>query len=203
MMMRGTLILLLILTLAACGGNNADTPPQAALPDAPSDPATDASGGPAAEATAPAFVIVTRAPVDEDPEILATLPGPDELSVASATEDPDVDLVFDQIELFVYGGEPGTERIELIVRQDGSFVRNGVVGRISQARVMEIDRLIDALNFFGLNANFISLAETRNRKYQLRIDRGTRSRTIQSEDGFMPVEYRMLLAEILNVGIVP
>lgn len=199
MMMRGTLILLLILTLAACGGNNADTPTQAALPDAPTDTTSD----PAAEATAPAFVIVTRAVVDEDPEILATLPGPEEVSVASATEDPEVDLIFDEIELFVFGGEPGTERIELIVRQDGSFVRNGVTGRISEARVLEIDRLIDALNFFGLNANFISLAETRNRKYQLRIDRGTRSRTIQSEDGFMPVEYRMLLAEILNVGFLP
>ncbi|XWX02755.1 hypothetical protein VZO05_09555 [Aggregatilineales bacterium SYSU G02658] len=200
MMMRGMFILVLLLTLAACGGS-ADTPTQAALPDAPSDPSANVD--PAAEATAPAFVIVTRAVVDDDPEILATLPSPDEISVASATEDPDIDLIFDQIELFVYGGEPGAERIELVVRQDGSFVRNGVAGRISEARVLEIDRLIDALNFFGLNANFISLAETRNRKYQLRIDRGTLSRTIQSEDGFMPVEYRLLLAEILNVGVVP
>ncbi len=200
MMLRATLILLLLLTLAACGGS-ADTPTEAAPPDAPSDPSANVD--PAAEATAPAFVIVTRAVVDDDPEVLATLPSPDEVSVASATEDPEVDLIFDQIELFVYGGEPGAERIELVVRQDGSFVRNGVAGRISEARVLEIDRLIDALNFFGLNANFISLAETRNRKYQLRIDRGTRSRTIQSEDGFMPVEYRLLLAEILNVGVVP
>jgi hypothetical protein len=197
MNLRWMLILIWAPMLAACGG--ADAPAQSLAPDAPVEPAAET----AAETAAPAFVIVTRPPVNEDPELLATLPGPDELSFASATEDPDIDLIFDQIELFVYGGGDDAERIELIVRRDGNFLRNGVAGRISEARVLEIDRLIDQLNFFGLNANFISLAETRNRKYQLRIDRGTRSRTIQSEDGFMPVEYRMLLAEILNVGLVP
>ncbi len=198
MNLRWMLILIWAPMLAACGGADASAV-QSSAPDAPIETAVEA----APEGTAAAFVIVTRPPTNEEPELLATLPGPDELSFASATEDPDIDLIFDEIELFVYGGGDDAERIELIVRQDGSFLRNGVAGRISEARVLEIDRLIDQLNFFGLNANFISLAETRNRKYQLRIDRGTRSRTIQSEDGFMPVEYRMLLAEILNVGLVP
>jgi hypothetical protein len=197
MNLRWMLILIWAPMLAACGG--ADAPAQSSAPDAPVELAAET----AAQTAAPAFVIVTRPPINEDPELLATLPGPDELSFASATQDPDIDLIFDEIELFVYGGGDDAERIELIVRQDGSFLRNGVVGRISEARVLAIDRLIDQLNFFGLNASFISPAETRNRKYQLRIDRGTRSRTIQSEDGFMPVEYRMLLAEILNVGLVP
>ncbi len=195
--MRGMILAVLIAALlAACGGGGGD----------PTQQITTNNGTPVLveNPTSEAFVIVTLAPAaDATEDLLAGLPGVGTLEAASATEDPNIELVFDQVELFRYSGENGEEPITMLINQDGTFTRNGVAGRISQDRVTQIDTLLDTINFFALQANYISLAESRTLKYRLRVVRGANERTIDSEEGFMPSEYMVLLGEILNVGIVP
>jgi len=182
---------LLLVGLAACGAE--------AAPTSVSSDGVDA-GTP--QPTPEAFVIVTRRPqpTEESPleDILAGVPiGP--TLVSSATEDPDIALVFDLVELTIWGGPEG--RIELALRQDGSYTRNGAVGVVPPSVVTAVDDALDAINFFGLNGIYSSLnAENPARRYSLRVVRANLDRRMEGEEGYMPQEFMVLLAQIAQIG---
>jgi len=181
---------LLLVGLTACGAETAPT----SLP-----PAGD-SGAP--QPTSEPFVIVTRQPqpTEENPldDILAGVPiGP--TLVSSATEDPDRALVFDLVELTIWGGPEG--RLELVLRQDGTYVRNGTPGRVPPSVVTVVDDALDAINFFGLNGIYSSLnAENPARRYSLRVVRANLDRRIDGEEGYIPREFLMLMGQIATIG---
>lgn len=177
--------------LSACGG----TP----TPDANSN----TSGEATPEASAPAFVLVTRqapaeATLDPISEQLQGVPiGP--TLETSATEDPDRALVFDFIEFSRYGGR--LERLDIRLNQDGTFVRNGITGILSPAQVLLIDETLDVLNFFGLQGIYQSLnVDSGNTRYSLRVVRANLDVRMDSEDGYMPNEYISLLALLQAIG---
>jgi hypothetical protein len=181
---------LLTLILVACGANDPTPAPNTG----------DMSAGEATqEPTAPAFVLVTRQPSEEvTPDILENY-GATEL-IASATEDPERDLVFDRIQFARYGGR-FPERLDITLSQDGTLTRNGATSTLSAAKVLEIDALLDSVNFFGIQNIMTSLAaESANTRYSLRVVRGGNDRTILSEDGFMPAEYMAVIAAFLTLG---
>lgn len=181
----------MLLVLAACGGQT------------PSDVTTN-NGTPVIveNPTTAAFVIVTLSGAEATEDMMADIPGFGTLE-ASATEDPNIDLTFSQIDLYVYGGGEAANPITLSLLEDGSFTRNDTSGTITPERVTAIDDLLDEINFFGLQVNYIGFAASTNLKYRLIVRRGTQERTIDSEDGYMPTQYTILLGELINVGVVP
>lgn len=182
---------LMLVALAACG-----TPPEADI--------TTNGGTPVIveQPTTDPFVIVTLSSQDATEDMMAGIPGFGTLE-ASSTEDPNIDMIFSEINLYVYGGEEGTQPLSLTLLENGTYTRNEFSGTVSPQRVTEIDTLLDELNFFGLQANFIGFGASNVTKYRLRVVRGTQERMIDSEEGYMPTQYNILLGELLKVGIVP
>lgn len=196
MLQRIGLMGLLLASLTACGGGEA-------APSGSSSGVDDGASAGTPQPTPEAFVVVTRQPqpTEELPldDILADVPiGP--TLVSSATEDPDRALVFDLVELTIWGGVEG--RLELTLRQDGSYVRNGVTGRVPPSVVTAVDDALDNINFFGLNGIYSSLnAENPTRRYSLRVVRANLDRRIEGEEGFIPREFLMLLGQIAAIGV--
>lgn len=175
--------------LAACTGGQSTT--NATVPT--TDPSLVTL-----EPTSPAFVIVTLPPSEVTEDLLEGLPGYGTLE-ASVTEDPNVALVFDKIQFYRYGGDSMANQLEIIINQDGSVTCAGVPGTTPLTQIETIDGMLDSINFFGLQAVFISLAPTTNLKYRLVVTRGEQERMIDSEEGFTPTEYNILLGEVQRV----
>ena len=178
------LLIIPILILAAC--NNAaptDQAPPTDLPPVPTD-------------TPQVSVIVTRAPREEGE---LEVPGVGTL-VASETEDPEIDLIFTTVRL-TRSNNNDDEFVEVVINGDGSFVRNGIPGQLSPEQITNIDDMIDDINFFGLQGTMLGPAiEEDDYRYCLTVERGATSRTITSQEGFMPAPYRRLVGAIFDVG---
>ncbi|MGB1286697.1 MAG: hypothetical protein ACPG7F_09215 [Aggregatilineales bacterium] len=141
-------------------------------------------------------VIVTRAPLEEG----ALEVPPVGVLVASVTEDPEIDLVFDVITLRREGGIDEAP-IEIVLNQNGSFTRDGVPGQITPADVTRIDDLIDEINFFGLQGTMMGPAiDEEDYRFVLRVERNGTARSITSQEGYIPPEYQRLLGAIFDVG---
>lgn len=187
------MLLVILMGLTACdaiGGGEEEPEPT----PAPQEP--EPSDTPAAE------IIVTRR-ATQPGEL--PVPGVGTL-VASETEDPNADLIFDTITLVrtPTGEDPQEEPFTLVINRDGNYTRDGVDGVISQATVTEIDNMLDALNFFGLQATFMGPStEMATYVYRLTVVRGEEQRTITSMDGYMPQPYQSLVATIFEVGLRP
>lgn len=184
--------IILALGLAACAG--AESPTQA--PDA-ADPVVQAEA--TQDPTAPAFVIVTPEPTVQTEGALE-IPGVGTL-IASETEDPNMGVPFDTIYVLRTSGEEAAIDLELELRSDGSYTRNGVAGLISPEEVGRINALLDELNFFGLQASMLGpSAENVANRYTVTVFRAGQSRSVNSEDEFMPNEYIEFLVALLEIG---
>lgn len=203
--MMGVFLLgITVLIVSACGAtdalppvlmNNGDgQPSETSLTPEPEQPLPTQTDG-----SAPvAVIVVTRASQAEStPDVLADLIYGE--MVASATEDPDRDLVFDRIEFTRYG--TSVPRLEVVLNQDGTFTRDAVAGRVSSETVLFIDTMLDDMNFFGLQTVMMGLvAESQSARYTVRVVRNGIERAIDSEDGYMPVEYLALIGQLLSIG---
>lgn len=148
-------------------------------------------------------VIVTRTfGEDDEPDTGLAIPAPGEF-VASETEDPDANVMFDRIHLIRSGevdGEVVTDVVEIF--PNGRYTRNGVGGVTTMDEIARIQERIIEANFFGIQGAMLGpTADTPDYRYRLTIERGGLTGMIQSQDGFMPVVYRNLLGEILLVGM--
>jgi hypothetical protein len=199
MRLRFMLLTLMIVVLAACGGQ-ADTTPI---------PATDSTTAQTAPTVAanPTLLIVTREALPTPMEGALPVAAPGTL-VASETEDPTAGLTFTTIEFTRTGG--GTEEqpepsVQIILNGDGTFIRNGVSGTLSPDRVAAINDMITSVNFFGLQGAMLGagIEGSTVYRYAVTIQRGDLNRTLSSMDGFMPQEYIMLLGAIFEVGLRP
>ncbi len=186
-------VLCALLLLASCGGGDAPATETNTNADATETVAVSEEGTPQA------IILVTRqASEEETPDILENFGAED--MIASATEDPDRDLVFDRLQFARYGGR-FPDRIDITLNQDGTLTRNDVSGSVSPDIVLQVDTLLDEINFFGIQNIMVALAaETSNTRYNLRVVRGGNDRTITSEDGYMPPEYMALIGALLTLG---
>lgn len=155
------------------------------------------------EASPEAFIIVTRNAEEEaTSEGALAIPAPGEL-VASETEDPEASLVFDRLTLVRTGTVQGNNiRDDIELYQNGQYTRNGISGVAPPTTITRIDDLIDAVNFYGMQGTLLGPSTDNDAYlYRLTVERNGLERSIQSQDGFMPVEYITLLGEILLVGM--
>lgn len=193
---RILLFIIAMLTIGAC------TPAEESTPVA-SDGEGAAAVDTSPEPTPQAIVVVTRN-FDDEPTAEGALPIPiPGTLVASETEDPDAGLIFDRIYLVRTGIESGEAiRDEIELLQDGQFTRNGRSGIADTNTIARIDEWIDTVNFYGMQGAMLGpSSETDDYRYSLTIERNGLERTINSQDGFMPIAYMNLLGEILLVGL--
>ncbi len=194
---RWIALFMIVLLVAACGGQP-DTANNTQSVDQTASQSPDASQ-PTPDPRTPNFVLVTRESAERTPDALEDLPGYGTLE-ASVTEDPNAGMLIDSLQLTRTGGETNPPPLEILLLQNGSLSCNGATSTVSQQQVAQITSLIDQVNFFGLQAFFISLADQKNTfKYRLLVRRGSSERMIDSEDGYMPTEYTILIGEIIRL----
>lgn len=194
---RWVALFMIVLLVAACGGQP-DTANNTQSVDQTASQSPDASQ-PTPDPRTPNFVLVTRESAERTPDALEDLPGYGTLE-ASVTEDPNAGMLIDSLQLTRTGGETNPPPLEILLLQNGSLSCNGATSTVSQQQVAQITSLIDQVNFFGLQAFFISLADQKNTfKYRLLVRRGSSERMIDSEDGYMPTEYTILIGEIIRL----
>src|SRR5687767_12047154 len=156
-MLRRLLIGATALMLAACTNQ---------APTATAGPAPSGATNP--PPVPPTLVIVTRSAAQEARDsIVMPLPG---TLVASEAEDPRADVPFTNISI-VRLHQGVTD--QLVIRGDGTFVYNNVSGVLTPEQVITINQAIKAINFFGLEATFMSLVPRPDAyEYALTIERG-------------------------------
>jgi|GEM_PF-1680838 hypothetical protein len=194
---RWITLFMMVLLVAACGGQPAATNGTEGVAQTASQ--SQDTGQPTPDPRTPNFVLVTRESAERTPDALEDLPGYGTLE-ASVTEDPNVGMLIDSLQLTRTGGETNPPPLEIVLLQNGSLSCNGAVSTVNQQQVAQITSLIDQVNFFGVQAFFISLADEQNTfKYRLLVRRGGSERMIDSEDGYMPTEYTILIGEIIRL----
>jgi len=168
--------------LTACAADPAAVTEEAAQPSTPT-----------LEPTRP-VIVVTRPPVT-----LTPLPGevPDEELI-----DPDIDLVFDRLQLVRTGRGDEIPPIQIVLNQDGTYTRDGVPGTISPEEVAAIDALLDEISFFTMDASMLPAGppDGVSFRYALTVSRAGAERSVQSQDGFMPQPYLDLLTRLFEIG---
>jgi hypothetical protein len=124
--------------------------------------------------------------------------------IASETEDPEGPALFEQITLVVSGGpllngqRPPDSRIE--ITRDGRITRDAKQGTIDQASIDRLNALINTMNFFGAQGNYVGNfgADDPTFYYSITVSAsGARERTLNAHEGLMPVELKNLIGEVL------
>ncbi|MCA9883616.1 MAG: hypothetical protein KC708_11620 [Anaerolineae bacterium] len=180
------LLMILIVALAACTGG---------------EPTAEVTAEPEAAAEEPAVVAPTQAVivVTRDPN---SSPFGSVQQSEEATEDPFPDALFDSIRIIRVGGGEGVEQIELDIRQDGTYVRNGVPGVITPEEVIEIDAQLDELQFFDMTGDMLGPGgDDRAFTYGITVERAGTRRTVQADDRYMPTILKEFVARILMIGL--
>lgn len=229
-MRRWHLITALVMTLilTACGGNTASTPVDNAPPErqvatvvqGEFNPAPFATDVPEEFVDSPDDAVVAQTLEALGAPIFPTDSGtalpfggievlPEDLPPAGeigyeATDDPDIDLIFDQVRLVRVGG-PNNTTLDIQLFQDGSLYRNGeIVSNVGPNAVIALDNVLDEMNIFGIRGFFAaSITDPRDFEYNLTIERAGASMTIQADDSMMPIELAQLFGQIIALVDVP
>lgn len=206
------LIFLCAALLAACGGGEA--PPTAAptsevpsnTPDPSAEPTVVSPFGtlpPAPTALPDRGPLPEMTGVDEQPQ-----PGGVGTLVAIGTVDPELPSGFDRIALIRTGGpvdengQAGRETI--ILERDGTISRNGITGMASAQTVAEIGAMIDAINIFAIQANFVGAVPLEGPSpylYQMQVEIGPSERLLTAQDGVMPEALEAIVAAVMSEGL--
>lgn len=209
-----TLVLLVsALILAACGGGDAPT-------DEPTPLVLVTPSAPPEASPQPTIVdpFGTLEPLPEGiPLIGATpdmatdegvFPGGIGTLVAVGTMDPSIEPGFREIILVRTGGpvdENGNSLdLTITLTRDGTITANGRQSTVSQARVDEIASLIDAVNIFGLQTNYVGAIPLQGEQpylYQLLIKKEYDDRLITGQAGLMPREIDSIISAVLAQGL--
>jgi hypothetical protein len=184
-----------VFLLAACGGNPAPTATQpvvqagtsAVVDSSPTPINTPAPGTP----LVPERIYETGQP---------TMPIPGTIVMAASTPDPDVGLIFDLIQYRQTGGITGAT-IEIELRGDGTFTRNGVPGTVAPDQVTFIDNMIDQMHFFDINGVFTAPGTGADViRYSVTVERAGTSVGIDAQDGLVPPELAQLFSILSSLG---
>jgi hypothetical protein len=191
-MLRRLFICAIGLMLAACANQTPPATATLALPGSTNTPPAPAT-----------LVIVTRSAAQEARDsIVIPLPG---TLVASETEDPRADVPFTTISIVrLHQGVAD----QLVIKGDGTFLYNNVPGVLSPQQITTINQAIKEINFFGIEATFISMVPQNDvYEYALTIERGEDVRTVVSQDKFTPAPYMAFLSDLWNtrdaLGAIP
>ncbi|MBE2267329.1 MAG: hypothetical protein IAE80_03795 [Anaerolinea sp.] len=176
--MKRLMIVMLVMLLAACGGQ----PEPTATPVPPTPiPATDASAGGGIQATS-ALSEIQQTVAFAEPGTLI----PAGVGTMQAPDAPP--FAFDRVLFTQTGGLAGVN-IQIDVYADGRVIRNGTESRASEDAITNLNRLLEAINIFNLSGQFMSPGAAADAfTYSLTVVKGGSNRTIMSQDGYTPQE---------------
>lgn len=194
-------LLIMALVLVACdsgGGDNGDAPPAD----------NGSKGGVSSDATytpAPAgFATDDNSMIIVSPqaELLdVNVPLPGTLVHDSEFVDENMGAVFDRIVFTRTGGGDNAPVYLLKLKQDGTYELNrDTLGQVGNATVINIDDILDEINFFGINTPMLGPGgESAKYRYAITVERGGDELTLRAEDGFIPQEVMPLLGALMGV----
>lgn len=194
--MRYALVLLLCLmfVLAACDSLTVDE----ATPADNTAPTTEAN---TVDISADATPEISAAST-EDPLVAANiaLPLPGTVQAPATEEVFVMEGHFDSI-IFEQSGGPNNMNLVIEVYGDGRVVRDGVASTISEGQITELDSMLTAMNFFGLQGQFtVPGADADIYRYRITVEQQGGSRTINTQDGYTPQELLQLYAVLSAFG---
>ncbi len=207
------LLLTAALLLAGCGGEPSVTstpelPTSAATLLATDVATTEPNALPTTEATQ--FSVFPTLDVPVYPTIVETpFPTPDPAAAPVPTEEVlPAPSGFDRIVLIRTGGpqfEDGTTADEVIAlnRQDNAITRGAGTGTLSPAAIATIGGLVDASNFFTVEATFLGAVPAEPPLpflYSITVTIADYERTINAQEGFMSPEIQALVGAVLVEG---
>lgn len=190
--MRSRLVLLVMVLLAACSS----TPESATVapPTTAPNPPTDSNQGneqPVGEQTAE----LTEAAAVLD----ITMPPPGTL-VAAVTQDLNPDIQFDSI-LFEQSGGLSGAKLVVEVYSDGRVIRDGTASTITPQQVAELNAMLNAVNFFGLQGQFVMPGTDEDAYYfKMTVESQGGSRTINAQDGYTPDDLMAIFNYVSALG---
>ncbi len=197
---------ILALILVGCGGNDApqndtsqEVNPEANAGGVSSDATPIGFGIGSEDETDNSIVLVTpQANRDQD-----RVPLPGTLAYDNEYIDENMGAVFDRIIFVRTGGGPDSSFYQLNLNQDGSYQLNSeTLGQVDSATVINLDNILDDINFFGINTIMLGPApETDKYRYTITVERGDDELTIRAEDGFTPQPFQKLISALMNVVI--
>ncbi|GAB4521334.1 MAG: hypothetical protein OHK0046_32590 [Anaerolineae bacterium] len=222
MRLRFVYIIMSALLLAACGGggNDENAPAQStpvsqnptatveilvdeegrefALPPADEGDSFEDQVGNILEAqNAQVPVLPTQTPASEG-ALPVPLPG---TLVASETQEVEPIPDFTSITFNQVDGETGTTFGFQIFGDGRVVLPDGRSTVVSAETIAQLNQTIRDLNFFGLQGTYLGPpAEARKYRYQITVESGSIARTINAQDGFIPVELRQFLAAVRAIG---
>jgi hypothetical protein len=191
--LRLMILAALALFAAACQSAPEATATSAAT-TAPNPPTTEAGTDSTAEVSPEVQTTVSPVVID------ITVPPPGTLVSAAATQDPLAQTGFTSIIYEQKQGSTGTP-LTVEVYSDGRVVRDGVASTISAEQVAAIDAALRAVNFFGLQGQFIVPGTNEDiYYYTITVDVDGSSRMIRAQDGYTPDELMALFNTISVLG---
>ncbi len=127
--------------------------------------------------------------------------------VAVGTVDPSLPAGFDKIIVIRTGGPTDDQGRTLdetvVIERSGAMTRNGAPGTASPSSVERIGTMIDAVNIFAVQANFIGPVPQQGPvpyMYQLLVVKGFSERLITAQDGLIPAEIESIITAVLSEG---
>jgi hypothetical protein len=200
----GLLLILTGILMAACGGGQ--PAPTAALP---TEVVLESAITPEQADLATPDPNFTQAPF---PTIRPTFEGelvpgdsPRTL-VASRTEDPDANVPFSLVRIERTGGPDAASSPEPVVVEitgAGQVTYGSKTGTLSQGVIDLLNTQVREMSFFGASGDYlgvIPLEGVSDYLYAVTVTRGDLSRTIQMRDGYMPQEFQVFVATVLQEG---
>ncbi len=177
-----------VLILAACG-TATPTPTATVVP-----PTAAPTGAPVATGESLLGALAATVPVPE----AGTLMVPSNLETINPPTPAPVTI--DQLNFTQSGGLAGTT-LTIILRGDGTLIRDGQTSAATPEQVQKIASLLDSIHFFEMNGIFTGAnASADTYRYTVTIVSAGRRRTITSQDGLTPPELYEVYDAIRTLG---
>lgn len=203
--------------LAACSGGD-ETPTETVPPTQESDSSTLAAATPEEENSGPNIfptleTTATRTPapvmgVEPDatnPVELPIIANYGTLTFASTSAPLDMPDDFTRITIVRTGGPSeapeGAFDETIVIEGDGRMTRNGAEGRASVDAIRQINRMLDAVDLFTVQANFAGIDTGDGTfRYRLTLVQGTNERMLVLQDSLMPQEIANIVSAVIAEG---
>jgi hypothetical protein len=120
----------------------------------------------------------------------------------ATTPDPNIQLLFDSVTLEQRIGGQDTPVLTVIVRRDGSVQRSDAqAASVGEFGVLELDALLDEVDFFGFQGFFVSAGNAGSTIYRITVERAGFTRSVDLQEGLAPPELQQLVAIMQYAGL--
>ncbi|MBN1965941.1 MAG: hypothetical protein JW910_14920 [Anaerolineae bacterium] len=113
------------------------------------------------------------------------------------TEDPDEGLIFDELTVTRTGGIAGTTHTVSVLGNGALLIDRALVGSVDEATVVLLDRRLDIMGFFRLDAMYgPPSGQPDTFSYVIRVLRNSAENEVHTIDGYVPEALEQLITAV-------